>query len=195
MIDYQMILNFWFGVDPDDLAVIKRQGSLWFGKDEMVDRQIKQQFEPMIAAAPQNLKLPVRDSLAVVILLDQFTRNIYRGTAQAFAFDRFALQLALDGLGQGADRLLRPVERVFFYLPLEHSERLENQNRAVECYQALTDEVPEKWQKVFDGFLDYAIRHQVIIERFGRFPHRNAMLGRSATAEELEFLKQPGSSF
>ena len=195
MIDYQMILNFWFGVDPDDLAVIKRQGSLWFGKDEMVDRQIKQQFEPMIAAAPQNLKLPVRDSLAVVILLDQFTRNIYRGTAQAFAFDRFALQLALDGLGQGADRLLRPVERVFFYLPLEHSERLENQNRAVECYQVLTDEVPGKWQEVFDGFLDYAIRHQVIIERFGRFPHRNAMLGRSATAEELEFLKQPGSSF
>jgi uncharacterized protein (DUF924 family) len=195
MVDFQKILFYWFGDDPDDLAVIQRQSPLWFGKDEQVDRQIQHQFEFMIDAVVRDRKLPVRQSLAQIILLDQLTRNIYRGQDRAFAFDPIALQMVLEGLEMEDDRQLRPVERVFYYLPLEHSEKLVYQNRSVELFQALADEVPEEWLEVFDGFLDYAIRHQVIIERFGRFPHRNAILGRASTAEELEFLNLPGSSF
>lgn len=195
MLDSVKILDYWFGEEQDDLAVIKRQNALWFGKDEQVDRQIRQQFEFMIDAVVRDRRLPVRQSLAQIILLDQFTRNIYRGQARAFAFDPIALQMVLEGLAVGDDRQLRPVERIFYYLPLEHSEKLENQHRSVELFQALTDEVPDEWLEVFDGFLDYAIRHQMIIERFGRFPHRNAILGRASTTEEREFLAQPGSSF
>lgn len=195
MVDYQKILSYWFGDDPDDLAVIQRQSTLWFGKNEQVDRQIQQQFEPMIDSVVRDRIILPRDSLAQIVLLDQFTRNIYRGELRAFAFDSIALQMVLEGLEREEDRQLRPVERVFYYLPLEHSEKLENQNRSVDLYQALADEVPDDWQEAFDGFLDYAIRHQVIIERFGRFPHRNAILGRSSTPGEIEFLSQPGSSF
>ena len=195
MVDYQKILSYWFGNDPDDLAVIQRQSTLWFGKSEQVDRQIQQLFEPMIDSVVRDRVLLPRDSLAQIVLLDQFTRNIYRGQLRAFAFDSIALQMVLEGLEREEDRQLRPVERVFYYLPLEHSEKLENQNRSVDLYQALADEVPDDWQEAFDGFLDYAIRHQVIIERFGRFPHRNAILGRSSTPAEIEFLSQPGSSF
>lgn len=195
MVDYQKILSYWFGDDPDDLAVIQRQSTLWFGKNEQVDRQIQQQFEPMIDSVVRDRIILPRDSLAQIVLLDQFTRNIYRGELRAFAFDSIALQMVLEGLEREEDRQLRPVERVFYYLPLEHSEKLENQNRSVDLYQALADEVPDDWREAFDGFLDYAIRHQVIIERFGRFPHRNAILGRSSTPGEIEFLSQPGSSF
>ena len=195
MVDYQKILSYWFGDDPDDLAVIQRQSTLWFGKSEQVDRQIQQLFEPMIDSVVRDRVLLPRDSLAQIVLLDQFTRNIYRGQLRAFAFDSIALQMVLEGLEREEDRQLRPVERVFYYLPLEHSEKLENQNRSVDLYQALADEVPDDWQEAFDGFLDYAIRHQVIIERFGRFPHRNVILGRSSTPAEIEFLSQPGSSF
>jgi uncharacterized protein (DUF924 family) len=195
MEDLQKIHDYWFGEEPNDLAVITRQSSLWFGKDEQVDLYIKDQFEPMIKVVERSKALPVQQSLAQIILLDQFTRNIYRGQAEMFAFDSIALQMVLEGLALGDDRQLRPVERVFYYLPLEHSENLESQSRSVELYQALIDEVPDEWQPAFDGFLDYAIRHQVVIARFGRFPHRNATLGRISTAEECEFLKQPGSSF
>jgi len=195
MVDHQKILSYWFGDAQDDLAVIKQQTSLWFGKNELVDLHIKQQFEAMIDAVVRDRRLPVRQSLAQIILLDQMTRNIYRNQARAFAFDSLALLMVQEGLTRGDDRQLRPAERVFYYLPLEHSEKLENQNHSVELFQALADEVPEAWQETFEGFLDYAIRHQVIIERFGRFPHRNALLGRTSTPEELDFLTRPGSSF
>ena len=195
MEDLQKIHDYWFGEDPNDLAVITRQSSLWFGKDKQVDQYIKDQFEPLLDIIERSKALSVQQSLAQIILLDQFTRNIYRGRAEVFAFDSIALQMVLEGLALADDRQLRPVERLFYYLPLEHSENLENQKRSVKLYQALTDEVPDEWQPAFDGFLDYAIRHQAIIARFGRFPHRNAILGRISTAEESEFLKQPGSSF
>ena len=109
--------------------------------------------------------------------------------------DPLALQVALDGIGAGDDRLLRPIERVFYYLPLEHSEDPELQDRSVELFQRLQTDIPPEWRAAFAGFVDYALRHQVIIARFGRFPHRNAILGRKSTADEVEFLKQPNSSF
>ena len=195
MINFKDILDYWFGDEPDDLKVIKQNSSLWFGKDEQIDRTIKQRFESMIDSVSRDKIMPVRDSLAQIILLDQFTRNIYRNRSTAFAFDPVALQIALEGVEDALDRQLRPVERVFYYLPLEHSEKLENQNHSVELFRSLAAEVPATWQSAFTGFTDYAVRHQVIIERFGRFPHRNEILGRKSTTEELDFLKQPGSSF
>ena len=195
MLDADKILDYWFGDDPDDLNVIKARGSLWFGKDEQVDRYIRQQFAPLLDADYDRSSMTVRQTLAQVILFDQFTRNIFRGQAEAFACDPLVLQMVVAGLEADVDRQLRPVERVFFYLPLEHSENLDDQNRSVGLYQRLAAEVSAAWREAFNGFVDYAVRHQVIIERFGRFPHRNALLGRESTAEEIKFLAQPGSSF
>ena len=195
MFDSKAVLTFWFGDDSDDGAVIQQKSSLWFGKDAAVDRQIAVQFSTMIDAVVASSQLPAHQQLAQVILLDQFTRNIYRNSAKAFAYDERALAIVLEGLSTGLDQQLRPIERVFYYLPLEHSELLEHQLRSVELFTALVAQVPDQWRSAFAGFADYAIRHQVIIERFGRFPHRNAILGRASTAGELEFLQQPGSSF
>ncbi len=194
------VLSYWFGSTEDDLRVIESRSKLWFGKDPCIDQEIKEKFSELVAQArkeklaSQELSEPL-NHLAQILLLDQFTRNIYRDSPQAFASDSAALELALAGLGAGEDLLLRPVERVFYYLPLEHSEDLEQQNRSVELFSKLLAGVPEKWQAAFAGFLDYAIRHQVIIQRFGRFPHRNLILGRKSTAAEREFLQQPNSSF
>ncbi len=194
------VFTYWFGSAENDLQVIKSHSKLWFGKDRRVDREIKHKFAVLVEQAGKEkiaasgLRVPLAN-LAQIILLDQFTRNIYRDMPQAFACDSVALGLALAGLDSGEDQFLRPVERVFYYLPLEHSEELQHQNRSVELFRNLHAAVPDDWQAAFAGFLDYAIRHQVIIERFGRFPHRNTILGRESTAEEREFLLQPNSSF
>ncbi|WP_338089144.1 DUF924 family protein [Nannocystis pusilla] len=127
-----------------------------------------------------------RGALALVILLDQFPRNMFRGTPEAFASDAKAREVANAALDAGHEHALTQEERLFLYLPLEHSEELADQERCVELMRAL-DETP-MW-------LDYAVRHRDVIARFGRFPHRNAVLGRESTAEECEFLMQPGSSF
>lgn len=194
-----LVLEFWFGTEGDDAEIAAAKGTVWFGKSDATDRQIEEQFGELVRQAAEGafnatLYTP-QQRLAVIILLDQFTRNIYRGQPDCFASDPLALQLALDGLEQGEDRELRPIERVFFYLPLEHSEELALQDRSVALYAELMEEVPGAWRKLFAGFHDYAVRHRVIIERFGRFPHRNAILDRVSTPEEAEFLTQPGSSF
>ena len=194
------ILTYWFGDCPDDLLVLEQKRALWFGKDEQLDRDIAARFGAwVVAATQQELVLgngsSSRRCLATIILLDQFTRNIYRADARAFASDELALQLALDALSAGYDRQLRPIERVFIYLPLEHAEQLELQERSVGLFKKLSQDVPEPMRPAFAGFLDYAVRHRDIIARFGRFPHRNKILGRVSSAEESEFLKQPNSSF
>lgn len=196
----EMILSYWFGTCEDDLLVLERKRQLWFGKDEQVDREIKSHFGTWVESAAEDGLLegdaPVcQRYLATIVLLDQFTRNIYRGDARAFASDDIALRLAIDALGKNCDRQLRPIERVFIYLPLEHSEQLEMQNRSVALFEELTRNVPERLRPAFEGFLDYAVRHREIIARFGRFPHRNTILGRESSVEEIEFLKQPNSSF
>jgi len=131
----------------------------------------------------------------LILLTDQFPRNMYRDSPQAFAYDAKALAWCLEGLKQQFDRHLRPIERVFFYLPLEHAESLEHQERSVEKFRELLDEADERRKNVFAEYLDLAVRHRNIIARFGRFPHRNRILGRESTGEELAFLKEPGSSF
>ena len=131
----------------------------------------------------------------MIILADQFSRNMYRDTPRAFENDALALSWCKGGLESGVDRELRPIERVFLYMPLEHSESVEDQHRSVTMFTELAQSVPAQQRKLFDGYIDYAVRHRDIVQRFGRFPHRNAILGRESTEEEVAFLQQPGSSF
>jgi len=195
----ETILDFWFGTAGDDAVVAKDQAALWWSKNETHDDEIRRRFEDDVRAAAHGELDPwaatARGRLALIILLDQFPRNIYRETAQAFAYDERALVLTLEGLERGTDRELRPIERVFFYLPLEHSESLAHQERSVECFGALLASVPAERENTFKEYMDFAIRHRDIIARFGRFPHRNEILERASTAEELAFLAEPGSSF
>ncbi len=199
MNDIDAILNFWFGDSDDDAVVAKQQQQLWWSKNTETDTAIRRRFEPEVIAAGAGELDHWRSStsgwLALIILCDQFPRNMYRDSAQAFSFDPKARALCLEGLAQGMDQPLRPIQRVFCYLPLEHSEDLEHQQQSVTLFTQLAAHAADGERETFDGFLDFALRHHAIIERFGRFPHRNAILGRESSAEEIAFLKEPGSSF
>ena len=183
------VLAFWFG-EGDEHG---RKRVEWFKKDATFDDEIRHRFLPayQLAAADRlsHWKDDVRACLALIIVLDQFSRNMFRGSARAFATDAMAREATRHALAQGFDRVLKPVERQFIYLPLEHSESLADQEQCLQLMQQLS---------AFDETSDlhvWAEKHLVIIRRFGRFPHRNAALGRPSTAEEIEFLKQPGSGF
>jgi uncharacterized protein (DUF924 family) len=196
------IHDFWFGPDAaaaSDAVVAERQAALWWRKNPEVDAQMRLRFAASIAHAAQHAlddwAATPHGRLALILLTDQFTRNVYRNTPAAFAWDPLARAWCKDGLAAGMHRALRPIERVFFYLPLEHAEDLEDQERAVSLFRELLAEVPADERATFAGFLDFAERHRAVIARFGRFPHRNAILGRASTDEEVAFLAQPGSSF
>ncbi len=186
---FQEVLDFWFG--PPELRGKSRPE--WFRKDEKFDGEVWRRFGALHAAAAlgecEAWRAEARSTLALVIVLDQFSRNLYRGDARAFAQDPHALACAREALARGDDEGLLPVERQFLYLPFEHSEDLADQDRAVERMGALYAFEATR------GLVEWAERHRVIVRRFGRFPHRNAVLGRTSTPEETEFLKQPGSSF
>lgn len=192
------VLNYWFGdLKADPLATEKNQ--LWFKSGVETDEEIRELFAENVTRAHegdyQELRKTARGQLALIILLDQFTRNIFRGTPQSFASDPRALHYALDLIASEQHKKLSPIERVFVYLPLEHTEDASMQEQCAKLYDELRNDVDEKDRKLFDVFYDYAIRHKVIIDRFGRFPHRNEILGRESTPEEIEFLTQPDSSF
>lgn len=192
------IYDFWFG-DVDTLAErYQEQLKVWFHKNEDNDLKIKTQFEQYIEPIAQGeinwLDTP-EGTLASIICLDQFPRNCYRGSPKSFQYDPKALAICQAGIQAGIDKSLSSYERLFFYLPLEHAENLALQNQMVQLARDLYAQVDDVSKPHFKGFLDYAIAHQVIIERFGRFPHRNDILQRESSAEEIEFLKQPNSSF
>ena len=188
---------FWFGTSAQDAEVIASQSALWWQKQPAVDAHIRHRFAPLVERAAtgelDNWLDELRGRLALILLTDQFPRNIWRDQAAAFAFDVLALRWAKEALALGLDTRARAIERVFLYLPLEHSENLADQQHAVRLFEALAASVSTELRPAFDGFLDYARRHLEIIDRFGRFPHRNAALGRETTAAEAEFLRQPGS--
>ncbi|BEV16956.1 DUF924 domain-containing protein [Herbaspirillum sp. DW155] len=196
------VLDFWFGPDWDTLPahqVAERQKKLWWSKHPDVDAQCRTRFEPLVQQAAANelddwTESP-RSMLALILLLDQMPRNIYRDTPQAFAFDELARQCSHLALAMGLDAELPPLARVFVYLPLEHAEDLDDQEYVVQLMRGLAKAASGEDKPAFDGYADYARRHHAVIERFGRFPHRNRILGRDSTPEEVEFLKQPGSSF
>ncbi len=178
------VLNFWFA---------EHDRKAWFAKDPAFDAEIGRRFLPLHgeAAAGQldEWKTSPYDCLALVLALDQFPRNLFRHSARAFASDAAAIDAARHAIDSGHDEVLRPVERQFLYLPFEHSESLDEQWRALALISRLAP-----WPETADAF-SWAVRHWEIIRRFGRFPHRNAVLGRKNTAAEIDFLKQPGSSF
>ena len=188
----------WFGGAADEAAA-QRQSKLWWSKSAELDAELARRFGGLVAAARSGAlddwTATPQGALALILLTDQLPRNIYRGTPAAFVSDPIALSVCVAGLASGADRQLAPVERVFFYLPLEHAESLAEQDRSVALCTQLLAEVPDAVAERYRGVLDYAVRHRQVIARFGRFPHRNAILGRASTAEEIAFLAEPGSSF
>ncbi|MGE5477038.1 MAG: DUF924 family protein [Bacteroidales bacterium] len=177
----QDILDFWFAPGME---------RRWFAADTALDRELAEHFGQDLTQATQGALDHWVDSadgaLALVILLDQLPRNIFRGKYQAYAFDSHALAIAEAAVLRGHDRALAPIRRRFLYLPFEHSESLPDQRFCVSLFEQAGDD-PEG--------LDYARRHLAVIERFGRFPHRNEALERENTPEEEEFLKQPGAGF
>lgn len=196
---WQPLLDWWFGPEaPASEVVASRQG-LWFGKRDSQDREAGERFGPLVEQA---LAGGLADWgqcpdgwLARLLLLDQLPRMIFRDQPRAFAGDALAREQVRDGLAQAWDRQLPPIRRVFAYLVLEHAEDLALQDEAVQRFAALRDALPEAERGPFDSYLDYAERHRAVIARFGRFPHRNAILSRASTDAELRFLEEPGSRF
>ena len=195
----ERVLAFWFGAPGSATEIAGRQRKLWFGKSPANDQAVIERFAATLTAATAGrldhwARTP-RGRLALVIVLDQFPHHIHRDRPQAFATDPQSLALSLAALESGEDRELAPIERVFLYLPLEHAESLDLQERSVSRYEQLAHEAAADERALFDGFLDYARKHRDVVARFGRFPHRNEILERPSTPDELEFLKQPGSRF
>lgn len=193
------LLELWFGDNPDDSAVAAEKKNLWWGHSPETDDMLREKFYTASLSAGVGVldhwTGSPRGRLALILLLDQIPRAIHRGLREAFALDSDARAVASHGLASGADLLLRPIERVFFYMPYEHSEELPDQEKSVALFKGLAESVPESDRETFDFFLEYAVRHHAVVARFGRFPHRNAILGRESTPEEIEYLKTPGSSF
>lgn len=189
--DARRVLDFWFG---------ERAGpAMWFGRNDDTDAFIRQEFSTLVERAARG-ELSAWESnasgqLALIILLDQFPRNMFRQSARAFAYDAAALKLCLAGLDARADQQLGVMPRAFFYMPLQHQEDLALQERSVAIFARLQEACGPETLGVVQSFYDYALRHRDIIAQFGRFPHRNAVLGRPSSAAEAAFLSQPGSSF
>lgn len=187
----QDVLDFWFGPEGNPDFGTPREA--WFRKDAAFDSAIAQRFGATIDAALAGglaeWEAERRPLMALVIVLDQFTRNTGRGDPRSFAGDARALALADRAVTGGLDRAMPPVHRRFLYLPFEHSESLAVQKRSVELFAELSRETGDR------PLVDWAWKHYDIIARFGRFPHRNAVLGRISTPEEAAFLREPGSSF
>ena len=186
------IYDFWFG--GPNLDEFSQSRKAWFVKDAAFDEEIRHRFRATLESAErgelQHWSDDPKHCVSLIILLDQFPRNMFRDTPRAFATDIMALETTRFAIAQRYDQAVNSVERIFYYLPFEHSESLADQARCVALVQALVHEDPSR-----ADFLDYAKRHRDVIARFGRFPHRNRILGRASTEAEIEFLKQPGSSF
>jgi uncharacterized protein (DUF924 family) len=193
------VLEFWFGAHPLDMQVMQQVQGRWFQKNEVFDAELRDRFLPTIEAARAGCMDDwVRDPeswLALLIVLDQFPRNAFRGQADAFASDALALRVALAGIERGHDQALPPMARVFCYLPLEHAEDLAMQRRSVALFSALVEAPDAEPADFLAVTLDFAHKHLDVIARFGRFPHRNTILGRASTAAEQDYLAQPGAGF
>ena len=214
MDDALRIREFWFGKsltgplpgqgEPASQAVaLNRRAELWFAKDPQLaaqqDEVIRSQFEALLERATRGELDSWADSprrrLSLVILLDQFPRHVYRGTAKAFAYDPSALALTLSGMQLAADGALNLVERLFFYMPLQHAEAEEGQDESGSAYRRLAAEAPEQMRATFEESLQYAQEQREIIRQFGRFPHPNKILGRLSTPAENAFLAKSGGAY
>jgi uncharacterized protein (DUF924 family) len=195
----ERILSFWFKEHELTAPQIDGRMDTWFGEDPVFDHEIEKLFagdvEDASSGAIDYWAHQPRGRLALIILLDQFRRNIYRGTAEAFAKDKAALKLCVEGAMQKKDKGLTPVQRVFFYMPLQHAESRKVQKKSVEIFQRLAEAVSPTYRETFETVAHFAELHHDIIEQFGRFPHRNKVLGRKNTPEEEEYLAGEGPTF
>jgi uncharacterized protein (DUF924 family) len=196
------VRRFWFGRLPLKPEGMQARLALWFGtgaEEQRADELVRSGFSTLVERAAAGELSAWADSprrrLSLILLLDQFPRHIYRGTERAFATDREALALTLSGMQSAADAALTPVERIFFYMPLQHAELRDAQEESVAAYRRLLNEAPQELKEMFASSLESAEQHRSIVARFGRFPHRNRVLGRPDTAEEEAYLGQGGQNF
>lgn len=184
------VLDFWF--DP-------AQQAHWFEKSDAFDAQIRSRFGALhqraIDGELDSWTLEPESWLALLIVLDQFSRNLYREDGRAYVADAKVRSMVLSGLARGDDKRLSSLQRVFAYIPLEHAEDLASQNHAVDLFAQLSEDVSVGERPAYLNYLDYARRHRDVIARFGRFPHRNQVMGRVSTAAELAYLSQPSAGF
>jgi uncharacterized protein (DUF924 family) len=194
----QDVLDFWFGPDPLGAGELPRRLRMWFGgddppeirsqRDDLIARRLSAHVEAAAAGELDSWAASPRRLLALILLLDQFPRQLWRGKARAFAQDAKAAALVQAGLATSADAALSGIERVFFYMPLQHAENLSLQQESLSAYTRLAGEVPAEQRDLFDDISGFARSHHDVIARFGRFPHRNTILGRSTTPEESAWL-------
>lgn len=193
------VLAFWLGAYPFDDDAMRGVSQRWFEKNPSFDTLLKARFGATLDAARKGQLDAWADAaegaLALIIVLDQFSRNIYRGDARSFAADDQALALAQQALENGHDALVPPLARQFFYLPLQHAEDAQVQQQAVARVGTLLEDCAPQDEAYFKRSLDFARRHRDLIGRYGRFPHRNRVLGRPSTADEMALLATPGSGF
>ena len=189
------ILEFWFGPSDDPFE----RAEAWWTADAAFDDEIRERFEEdverAVAGKLDDWRETPKGAVAFVILVDQFSRNIYRDTAGMFANDGLALEASLEAIDRGFDEELAPIERQFLYMPLMHSEDPEIHERSLELFDRLREEAPAEQREGFDNAYEFAVKHAEIIDEFGRYPHRNEVLGRESTEEEAAFLEEHGRGF
>lgn len=199
MIDPDSLMNFWFAQACESPAAALERSSFWFGNDPVVDQQIWELYADTVTDAGAGHFADWAESahgrLALILLLDQFPRNIYRGTAEVFRYDAKALTLAGQGITLGQLAGLTVPEQAFFLMPYQHSEDVAVQNAGVALFSAMVEEAAPEWRDVAAGYRDFAIQHRDIIVEYGRFPHRNSVLGRASTAAEDGYLAGGGATF
>ena len=188
------VLKFWFGRVEETIVPTEHRAKIWFGEDEAIDEEIKSRFNTRLDAATAGElytweKTP-RGQLGLIIVLDQFARHIYRNSDKAFSQDEKALSICLEGIHHEVDHALSLIERVFYYFPLLHSEKITHQERSVRAYRTLADLAFSETRVIFDSFLKFANHHYSIIHRFGRFPQRNIALHRESSRAEIAFLRE-----
>lgn len=195
----EAILSFWFKEQELTAPQIDRRMDIWFGEDEVFDLECKKEFANDVELAAEG-KLnhwahQPRGRLALILLIDQFRRNIYRNTAEAFSLDKAALKLCVEGARDKKDQGLTPIQKAFFYMPLQHAESLKVQEKGVQIFRKLAEAVSPTYRETFETMATFAELHHDIIEQFGRFPHRNKLLDRENTPEEEEYLAGDSPDF
>jgi len=196
--DAAVVLDFWFG-DPEDAGNVASRGKLWFAPTREQDQALREGFGNLHERAQrgelEHWRDKPRSALALILLLDQFTRSLYRGTRAAFANDTRALAISQGGISRGMDGAMGIAERAFWYMPFQHSEDLAVQHESVRLFKELLEDSPAPFESFSRESYEFAVLHCEIVERFGRFPHRNELLGRTSTAEEKQYLDGGGHRF
>lgn len=193
------VLDFWFATTRSDLTALQARYRVWFGVSDAFDRDVTERFGSFIRLAAdgayRDWRNTAQGSLALILVFDQFPRNVFRGRPDAFEFDHHALDLSQSLVATGKDKELGIIERIFAYMPMQHAENLNVQRESVAVYESLCDDAGKDHREWVDSCLRYAREHRDIIEEFGRFPHRNSILGRPSTEHEIRFLADGGATF